>query len=136
MSRNLSYRVWDNEKKEYSDNPFSLDQYGLLYIQDEDGYWEEANEDRFIIEFNTGLEDKNGKMIYEGGIVKVSDSENVASERCFFGDNAVVKSSYKGGAFTVKNWYGEQILNWDVLLERIEVIGNIHENSELLGGEE
>lgn len=127
MSRILSYRVWDNEKKEYSDNTFSLDQYGLLYIQDEDGYWEEANEDRFIIEFNTGLEDKNGKMVYEGNIVRWLDGLNEYIEfKVEWQDNRA--------RFCLRNEYS--VFDYEDLNDKkkpyIEVIGNVHEN----GGEE
>lgn len=136
MCRNLDYRVWDNEKKEYSDKPFSLDQYGILYVQDEDGYWEEAS-DRYVLEFSTGLKDMNGKMIREGDIVDVHNNDMLHDHNKFFGDKALVKCSLsKGGAFIIRNWYGERILNYDIHLRFVEVIGNIHENEELLGGKE
>ena len=114
MSRDLSYRVWDDEKKEYSDKPFSLDQYGLLYVQDEDGYWEEAG-DRYIIEFSTGLKDKNVKEIYEGDIVRQ------------FYDEEYYVVEFKYGGFLP---FAANILTFDV--DYCEVIGNIHENAELL----
>lgn len=130
MSKDLSYRVWDDEKKEYSDKPFSLDQYGLLYVQDEDGYWEETG-DRYIIEFPTGLKDKNGKEIYEGDIVIIGkeyalilyDNSKASFMGCFYVD-------YKG--MTVK----QNDFIFDFCPNHIKVIGNIHENPELVGGGE
>lgn len=130
------YRVWDNQEKTYSDKVFSIDQFGLCYVQDEDGYWEEINDSRFIVEFETGLTDKDEKMIYVGDIVSVYPDDMLSSHNKFFGDKSLVKCSLsKGGASVVQNWYGERILNWDIPLRFVEVIGNIHENPELLGGE-
>lgn len=127
------YRVWDNQEKTYSDKAFSIDQLGICYVQDEDGYWEEIDDSRFIVEFETGLTDKNGKEICEGDIVNVHNSDMLHDHNKFFGDKALVKCSLgKGGAFIIQNWYGERILDWDIPLRFVEVIGNIHENPELL----
>ncbi len=72
----------------------------------------------------TGLKDRYGVEIYEGDIV--SDHVGVGQ----------VKYSEKHGAFRVS--YGDGLAKWfyDYILnggrESIEVIGNIHENPELL----
>lgn len=130
MSRDWSYRVWDKQEKTYSDKAFSIDQHGIPYVQDEDGYWEEASA-RYVFEFSTGLKDMNGKMIREGDIV------------------SYLKSNYEIYFDKVQGWrgirrgthsaipIGETVYNMTINpVGKPEVIGNIHENPELIGGEE
>lgn len=124
MSR--GYRVWDNQEKTYSDKAFSIDQFGLCYIQDEDGYWEEIDDTRFIVEFETGLTDKNAKMIYDGDIMEfgIAGDEN----------RGVVGYEEDFGSYETYTSKGYIIA--PLFTSRGKIIGNIHENPELLGGKE
>lgn len=121
------YRVWDNQEKTYSDKAFSIDQFGLCYVQDEDGYWEELDEERYVVEQYIGLEDRNGKGIHEGDIVKISNLKPIFE----------VKYSIPFAEFLMETngELYEEFQCWNEK-EAIEVIGNIHEDKELLGGEE
>lgn len=66
----------------------------------------------------TGLTDKNGKRIFEGDIIKLSQSG-----KCY-------EVKYKSGCFCIG-------LNWAISHEPdCEVIGNIQDNPELLNGTE
>ena len=138
MSREIGFRVWDKENEEYINgydvllkcDGSAISRYAL-------GALDTYMPVNVIIERDTGLKDKNGKRICEGDIVRVHHDDMLHDHNKFFGNNALVERSLsKGGAFIIRNWYGEQIIGWDIPLRFIEVIGNIHENPELLGGEE
>ena len=68
----------------------------------------------------TGLTDKNGKKIFEGDIVKVDDDIYV----CFWNE-----CNYEFGFTNSKRDFGI------AYAQEVEVIGNIHDNPELLKGE-
>lgn len=73
--------------------------------------------DDIIVEQDTGLNDRNGEKIHEGDIV-----------RCSFGESGVVKLRH--GAYCVVGDDITDMSNWKE--SAYEIIGNIHENPELL----
>jgi uncharacterized phage protein (TIGR01671 family) len=88
--------------------------------------------DDFVLEQFTGLLDKNGKEIYEGDIIRSGDNE-ICDVVVEFGDTYDFDS--ENGYY---GWFGRYINNDGCcqinqsIKYTSEVIGNIHENPDLL----
>lgn len=78
--------------------------------------------DPSTIGWYTGLTDKNGKKIFEGDIVKCKD--NLVKDFEFYG-----YVDHFNGSFVI---VGEFMTHYRWLDYELEVIGNIHDNPELL----
>lgn len=119
MSRELKFRCWNKRGKCWIT-------FGGVNYWYEDGILDIVNSDNLIYEQFTGLLDRNGKEIYEGdivegnmGVFKVKWYDLVA--QFMFAPNIDMK------------WHPPFVYDQ---VNEMEVIGNIHENKELLGGEE
>lgn len=122
--REIKFRAWDNEIREFLSGdyePISVGDSKVVTGGDWQGVY---YTDKYTIEQYTGLKDKNGKEIYEGDILQ--DESN---------DTAVVIWREHHAEWGIK-WMHMGIE--DSLSHRMEwghlneIIGNIHENTELL----
>ena len=82
----------------------------------------------------TGLTDKNGKKIFEGDILKISEGNDE--------DDYVIRKVYAyRGVLCVDYWTPDWDFNALAFLDNdtgyvFEIIGNVHNNPELLGGDD
>lgn len=122
------YRAWDKENKKMIDvDILNWNNGEVDFIGDGITFILKAND--IVLMQSTGLTDKNGKEIFEGDIVKVTDGD----ERTNFPDGGIGTIC---GLDEIFMWYIDgQVHNglFDISQEYyIEVIGNIYENPELL----
>lgn len=129
MSDRFKFRVWSPKKKKY----LSFEEYNYQFV-DNDGelflYPEAENFDcNFaygdeIVEQCTGLKAKDGRLIYEGDIIFINGEKWCViwnDEDCaFFFSN-------------LKEVYHQPIFpDFYMMTDDFKVIGNIHENPELM----
>jgi len=137
MEDRLKFRIWDNKEKryveEYLDREIMLSIDGTLNACAYDFSGNRSIEDinknnRFEVEFCTGLKDEKDKLIYEGDILKITDQ----------GIDDIVKVYYENGMYCFSISPNSANLVFFDLSDNettCEVIGNIHENTDLLGEE-
>lgn len=81
-----------------------------------------------------GLDDKNGKEIYEGDIVKAPLLDPIFGDVISDAfDNVAI--AFYNGSFVVAYYQGRHKIYLQDLYDKIEVIGNIYDNPELLEGD-
>lgn len=145
MSRPFKFRAWDKDTQcyfydiaIYPDNVVGIQRHNIEseILKAEYGatHWTELGENA-IIEQYTGLKDQNGKEIYDGDIVKTTDIVTFYGEVFPVGVVEFVQTAFWiFNAPFGRHTHGQALLNyWE---NELEVIGNIHENPELIGGED
>ncbi|EAF8382835.1 hypothetical protein A0E69_06220 [Listeria monocytogenes] len=132
--REIEFRAWDKEVKEMDYNPSVIEIWQNKPINEQ---FRLESEEKLVWMQYTGLKDKNGKKIFEGDIVAFSEDD-------FHVFNSQVEYFLEDGypAFDIKvpsTYYFDSNVFSEVSMSglyEIEVIGNIHENPELLEGTE
>ncbi len=120
MNREIKFRVWDATEKEYN---YDIVVGNILSaIHGSGDPLSEEEEEQFTLQQYTGCKDKNGKMIFEGDILRQND---LRFEIRFESFQWVAVCPYY-------NKYHHPRIEHFRLCASGEVIGNIMENPELL----
>lgn len=128
--KDIKFRIWDKKNTKFISkwervfiNAWECCVYTKSELEKKDfSYNKDLSE--IEVEQFTGLKDKHGKEIYEGDIVKFD-------YRGLFLKGEVV---FSNGGWELKGVdYGEHFRLIEIV-HLCEVVGNIHENPELIGG--
>lgn len=122
--REIEFRAWDEKNKRYCKNPIAISNDGVLEMIGD--IWVDTS---FLAEQYTGLKDRNGTKIFEGDIIVLSN-DSVKGEIFFNGKISAFQLRYLGELRELfePKFLGEWITHYSI-------IGNIHDNPGLLGGE-
>jgi len=137
MNREIKFRTWDKQLKQFAEwtnrDPFFDTSHGQIFfwerVQREDGSYDgdiilQDHGDRFVLQQYTGLKDKNEKEIYEGDIIQY--------DRCDSAYDLILKSVvyfYNGQfGFDLKGFNDMFFALGDEFCP--EIIGNIFENPD------
>jgi len=120
MNRQLKFRIWDKQNKEWiyewdaSHKRLAISLVGLVY---HGGYDDVLLENDYVIQQYTGLKDSKGNDIYEGDILTCKYADQEVTEAISYSEDYA--------SFT----HGEHAL-WRGWIGEAEIIGNIFENPD------
>ena len=134
MKREIKFRAYSSHNhKMYPVSNIEWDIDGRIWVTADDGKngIELIDEESHLMQY-TGLQDKNGREIYEGDIIVTHPKSKYEAPK-----SGVVQYRESRPMFGYKTEDGEEYNIWSSNAYRTyEVIGNIFENPELLEGKQ
>ena len=138
--REIKFRAWDKYEQrmihsgtEQNDYPFSwmIHNTGIEIVEHDGTDWNSLK-DLVFMQY-TGLKDVNVVEIYEGDIIKIQINDWSTGKILILANEVV---EFKNGKFGFKWGHYRDFSTFDGFSNTtFEVIGNIYENPELLGGD-
>jgi hypothetical protein len=140
------FKIFDKKLNEFCEEPYwrwTVADNGYLYNSENDEW--HKDEERFVVLWSTGMNDKNGTEIYDGDVLKGGKRnkfyKRITNSVVFFMEShSMFQHKWDEGSphnASKEFWVNEPL--WKVACsitpdenKRIEIIGNKYKNPELL----
>jgi uncharacterized phage protein (TIGR01671 family) len=139
--RDIKFRAWDKVKGKWVEGAYGFHILGeAMIIGGLFSDWSIERLNDIILEQFTGHKDRNGEDIYHHDIIKKIQDEEYTPDNCKKYGGAigtVMYSLWPFSEFVIELINGEEYSFYypdgtNFSVEELEVIGNIHENPELI----
>lgn len=121
MENRFNFRVWDNKEHYYIPDEETNFCHGMME------YWFDKEECPLTFEQCTGCRDYERKLIYTNDILKLNGVPNLY--QCIFSTNRV---GFDFKPLNTKYKWSDFFDHASDFIDHCKIVGNIHENPELL----